>query len=82
MKKNNLSEIKLLEVKEILARVNSLRKELADLEIDKNMKKMKDVKIISKKRKDVAQMLTIAGQKRLLKELEERSAKKGESKTV
>lgn len=82
MKKNNLSEVKLLEVKEILARVNSLRKELADLEIDKNMKKMKDVKIISKKRKDVAQMLTIAGQKRLLKELEERSAKKGESKTV
>lgn len=71
MKKNALGEIKNLEIGILLKRIKSARKELADLILDKNMKKLKDLKLVSKKRKDLAQMMTILRQKQLLKGLEE-----------
>ncbi len=70
MKRQQFMEIKQLEVKDLLAKVTAAKLEVADLVLDKNMKKLKDVKVISKKRHDIAQMLTVIKQKQLLSELE------------
>ena len=69
MKRNELKEIKGLEIKVINVRVKKAKDELADLIMDKNMKKLKDVKAVDKKRKDIAQILTILRQKQLLEKL-------------
>ncbi len=73
MKRNELVQIKSLDIKELIEKVKSLRKDLADLVFDKNSSKLKDVKTISKKRQDLAQILTIIRQKQLLAELEGKS---------
>lgn len=70
MKKNDLVVIKGLDIKELGVKAKNIRQELADLVLDKNMKKLKDLKAISKKKKDLAQVLTIVRQKQLLLELE------------
>lgn len=70
MKKNDFLQIKILEEQVITGKIKEARLEIAGLVIDKNMNKLKDVKIISKKRKDVAQMLTVLRQKQLLREIE------------
>lgn len=70
MKRQQFTEIKQLTVKDILAKVLVGKKELADLILDKNMDKLKDKKVVSKKKKDIAQLLTVARQKQLLEELE------------
>ncbi len=70
MKRSQLIEIKQLAVKEILTKVLVSKKELSDLILDKNMDKLKDKKVVAKKKKDIAQMLTIARQKQLLGEIE------------
>lgn len=70
MKKNDLVQIKILEEKALLGKVKEVRVEINNLIIDKNMNKLKDIKAISKKRLDLAQMLTILRQKQLLRELE------------
>ena len=70
MKKNDLTQIKGLDAKELRGKVKTITKEMADLVMDKNMKKLKDVKLIYKKRKDLAQVLTILRQKELLAKLE------------
>lgn len=72
MKRNVLTQIKGLSLSELKEKANSQRKEIADLVMDKNMKKLKDLKMIFKKRKDLAQILTILRQKQLLTELESR----------
>lgn len=77
MKKNDLAQIKMLEIKELREKAKAIKIEIADLIIDKNMKKLKDLKMISKKRKDLAQVLTILRQKELLSQLE---SKRGEVK--
>ncbi len=69
MKRNELKEIKGLEIKVINVRVKKAKDELADLIMDKNMKKLKDIKAVDKKRKDIAQILTILRQKQLLEKL-------------
>lgn len=71
MKKNELTQIKGLDLKELSVKAKTLRGEISGLIIDKNMKKLKDVKSVSKKRKDLAQVLTVIRQKELLTELEE-----------
>ncbi|MBI2334841.1 hypothetical protein HYU96_03480 [Candidatus Daviesbacteria bacterium] len=48
-----------------------LKQEIANLVLDKNMKKLKDLKMIFKKRKELARALTYVRQKELLAELEE-----------
>ncbi len=70
MKKNDLIEIKKMEITALLARVKKEKKELVDLLMDKNMNKLKDLKSLYKKRKNIAQILTVARQKELLKDLE------------
>ena len=70
MKKNELTQIKGLDNKELKEKAKSLKKEMADLTLDKNMKKLKDLKTIGKKRKDLAQILTVLRQKELLTILE------------
>ena len=70
MKTSELTQIKGLTLKELKVKLKSITGEIANLVLDKNMKKVKDVKIISKKRKDLAQILTIMRQKQLLSELE------------
>ena len=76
MKKNELAEVKKLEIKALLERVKKVRLEVAELVMDKNMNKLKDLKAIRKRRKDVAQILTVIAQKELLEQLQE--VKKGE----
>lgn len=71
MKKNALVEIKQMNIIQILEKVKSEKKAVSDLTLDKNMRKLKDLKSVHKKKKDIAQMLTILKQKQLLAELEE-----------
>lgn len=70
MKKNELTQIKGLDMKELREKAKAIRKEIANLVMDKNMKKLKDVKLVYKKRKDLAKALTILRQKDLLAKLE------------
>lgn len=70
MKKRDLIEVKNLEVSGLIKKAQDLKQEIADLLMDKNMDKVKDLKSIFKKRKDLAQVLTVLRQKQLLMELE------------
>ena len=78
MKKNELTQIKESDIKELGSKSKAIRIEIADLTLDKNMKKLKDLKTISKKRIDLAIILTIIRQKELLGELESKANKKGD----
>lgn len=86
MKRNDLTQIKGLDLKELLVKAKSVREEIANLLLDKNMKKLKDIKMISKKRKDLAQILTIMRQKELIMLLEnttnEKKVSTGQSRNV
>ena len=70
MKRQEFIQIKGLDVKELKLKVTALSKEISDLTLDKNMKKIKDLKIVSKKKKELAQVLTVIRQKELLGQLE------------
>lgn len=70
MKKTELIQIKGLDLKELKLKAGALRGEIANLTLDKNMKKLKDLKTIYRKKKDLARVLTMIGQKELLMELE------------
>lgn len=72
MKKSELVQIKGLNIKELKSKAKSLKDEIAGLIMDKNMKKLKDKKAVFKKRKDLAQVLTVIRQKELLSELEDK----------
>ena len=82
MKRNDLAEAKRLDQKSILEKVKILSKEITDLILDKNMNKLKDLKAINKKKKDIAQLLTILRQKELLEQLESREETKEASKKL
>ncbi|OGE30878.1 50S ribosomal protein L29 [Candidatus Daviesbacteria bacterium RIFCSPHIGHO2_01_FULL_44_29] len=70
MKKDELNNLKGTEVKSLLIKAKDLKKEIDDLHLEKNMNKLKNLKSISKKRKELAQVLTILRQIQLLAELE------------
>ena len=70
MKKSNLQDIKILSLKVLSDKVKQAQKDVADLILDKNTKKLKDVKVIFKKRKEIAKIMTIIKQKQLVGELE------------
>lgn len=70
MRTNDFKEVKVLDEKSLIAKAKVIRGELAELIMDKNMGKLKDVKVISKKKKDLAQVLTTLRQKQLLRSLE------------
>lgn len=69
--KKDLKEIKALSINEIKNKIRDARLELANLVLEKqrSTKGSKDVKLAIKKKKDIAQMLTILRQKQLLEEL-------------
>ncbi len=66
MKKNDFIQIKGLNVEELKVKALSLKKEISDLVMDKNMKKLKDTNSVGKKKTDLAQVLTVLQQKVLL----------------
>lgn len=70
MKTNEFRKLKNLTLEEIKQKAQAAKKELAKLVMDKNMKKLKDVKAVSKKKKELAQLLTLGRQKTLLSDLE------------
>lgn len=78
MKRKDLIQIKGSDLKQLKEKVKATKKEIADLTLDKNMKKLKDLKTISKKRKDVAQILTLIAGKQLLANLESKVEVKGD----
>ncbi len=70
MKNTEINEVKNLDVKTIISKVADLRKKLAKLQLGKDEK---DVKAVSRKRKDLARFLTILQQKKLLEELKKQT---------
>lgn len=78
MKKNELGQIKELDIKALRIKAKALKEEIAGLTMDKNMQKLKDLKMLSKKKKEMAQILTVIKQKELLQELESKVQKDSE----
>jgi large subunit ribosomal protein L16 len=66
----DFADIKKMDVKDLSQRVTAIRKELQTLTLDKNIGKLTDRKVITKKRRDLAQILTVLSQKQMLKNLE------------
>lgn len=75
MKKNNLAEIKKIDIKALAEKAKQIAKEIVSLHIDKNMNKIANLKIVNQKRKDLAQTLTVISQKKLLERMEKINAK-------
>lgn len=75
MRKNDFAEIKKLGNITLLERVKKLNNEIIGLILDKNMGKLTDLKIITKKRRDIAQIKTVLSQKMILEKLEESNEK-------
>lgn len=70
MKRNDLTEIKKMNLAALEAKAGQLKKEIADLILEKKMNKISNLKIIKSRRKDLAQIFTIRRQKQLLAEME------------
>lgn len=70
MKRTEFNELKGLEINALLKKVLQTKEELVGLVLEKNMKQLKDKKAVVKKRRDIAQMLTIIKQKQLIMRLE------------
>jgi ribosomal protein L29 len=68
--KFDMTTVKNMDTKSVLATAKQMRGDIADLMVDKNMNKLKDLKSINKKRKDLARVLTILNQKQVLAKLE------------
>lgn len=79
MKKNDFIQIKGLDITNLKDKAKALRSEIEKLTMDKNMKKLKDIKQVTKLKKDLAQVLTVLRQKELLSQLESK-VKEGGSK--
>lgn len=69
------NEIKVLDIPALLQRAKALKVEISDLIMDKNMNKLKDLKAIFKKKKEVARVLTVLSQKTMIGDLESRELK-------
>ncbi len=69
MKRNDFVIIKGLGIAELILKASGIKNELSNLIFDKNMKKLKDLKVCSKKKKERAQLLTLIKQKQSLEEL-------------
>lgn len=68
--KFDMTTVKNMDTKSVWATAKQMRGEIADLMVDKNMNKLKDLKSIDKKRKNLARVLTILNQKQVLAKLE------------
>lgn len=78
MKKNDFIQLKTKTLPELLEKVREKRAEADNLVLDKGMNKLKDLKLIKKRKKDLAQILTVLRQKQLFESLESKAEKKGE----
>lgn len=70
MKKTAFTEIKKMDIKPLLEKVQSAQKEILGLILDKSTGKVANVKVTKNKRKDLSQMMTVLRQKQMLQELE------------
>lgn len=70
MKRDALAEIKKSDKQDLTKTVAKVRKEIAALELDRVSGKIVDFKSIGKKRRDLAQILTVLRQKELVEQLE------------
>ncbi|KKS13048.1 50S ribosomal protein L29 [Candidatus Daviesbacteria bacterium RIFOXYD1_FULL_41_10] len=70
MKRNDFAEIKKMELKPLLERVKKERQELAGLILEQGQNKLKDLKTVQKRKRNIARMLTVISQKEQLSELE------------
>lgn len=73
MRKNDLSEIKKMDIKSLGEKAKKLRLELANLVIDKSVNKLANLKLVKTKKKGLAQVLTVLRQKQLILELERKN---------
>ncbi len=73
--KFDITTIRNMDIKSIFATAKTLRDEIADLMVDKNLKRLKDLKSVQKKRKELARTMTIFNQKKVLVALEEEGGK-------
>lgn len=70
MKKQQLAEVKKMDLKAVAAKSKQLRLELQDLVLSKAGGSLTDKQAVTKKRRDLAQTLAVFRQKQLLSELE------------
>lgn len=59
MDRNAIKQLKNKSTKELEEMAKKLRREVATIELEKRMGKHKDLRVISKKRDDVARILTV-----------------------
>ena len=71
MKRTDLKEIKNMEIKDLVKKIKDTKGSMAGLFMARSegAKGSKDIKQVYKKRKDIAQMLTIVRQKEMLEEI-------------
>lgn len=78
--KFDITNIKNMDTKSVIATAKQMRQEIADLMVDKNLNKLKDLKSISKIRKNLARTMTVLNMKQALEKLEGKEEKLGSSK--
>jgi len=64
-----------MDITGLIARAKALNIEMDDLVLDKNINRIKDLKSISRKRKELARVLTSMNQKKLIASLEPKEVK-------
>ncbi len=63
MKKQQLNDIKNKSIKDLKGQVKNIKKEITTLTIDLKLGKLKNVHVISAKKRDIAQIFTLLNQK-------------------
>lgn len=81
MNKNDLAEIKNMDQKGLIEKINLLNEEILELKLDKKIGKLNNPKQIRNKRKNLAQISTVLRQKQLLEELTANSKQSTEKKS-
>lgn len=72
MKNKDKKELHTKEKNELLKMAEAIRSEILKMQIDMSMAKVKNVSLVKEKKKDLARILTILGEK----ELEEKNSSK------
>lgn len=76
------NEVKTLDITALVQKAKALKVEIGDLVLDKNMNKLKDLKSISKKKKELARVLTVLDQKEMIRKLESKGLEAAEESKV
>ncbi len=64
--KNQTKDLQVKTIKELEKNVQTIREEIAKLKLEIRIKPQKDTNIIMKKRREIARMLTLINEKRIL----------------